>query len=774
MQCGAIFLLLISLLSQSAPAANARSGKGASSPIDAAKDGRLAVRVRLRAEAIPLRRVLRALADETGVRLDVVGSAGDERLVAFVPAASLADVMLAVADLYRLSWSRSGSGERARYQLVKPPAVAQEERDWREQALGQLRARLEEKPRGPQRPAGERPDPWAPVYPAVLPLLRASSTALLRDGYAYLPIAALPAEQRQQLVTVLQPAINDRHAWLQGMLRQEHEQRQAEGGAQPEPQSKAEYSPPPPAETSTLTLELTVRDELTASVGLKTTGGTQFGWFSVSSDSLPAAGLQGYEDRHPTLPTKADEAPEPPADPQADPLARVVDVPVEELPRPGDWISALHRLSDAAGVALYADCYPNYLQGTEWHPRSDYALAGKISAAHALNRLCFPLANRGARKLAVNSFWWRRGDAAFVRSRRWLWESAGVLPTDLLDRLTTSLRATGQIDPRDVPAIASLTALQVQSIGFLDGQWDTWRLAIQLPAQLSLGSRKLLLTSGLTWEKMPPADRALLGRLLSLPPGGSLSRYAARLKTSVSSNAAQGGTLASLTFEAASETGSEQSFVYFPLPGVSATHGLLSQGLQVTLASRDERPVETPRSHRVSTTGGEGGGRRSDGEAIQYRSTQRVSPRHIGELEGGSPGTRTEAVGKPVPAHVLLAGVPVLMDELHEEIVIDEDVGPAHGGYRVLRIVGQPARKDVLLAGLGAEGLLERGRAGGPYQVQALAALPRCRLPVALGRHVHRSFGDPPAGKLSGGDLIRPVSGIREASIGGPVQAVER
>jgi len=60
----------------------------------------------------------------------------------------------------------------------------------------------------------------------------------------------------------------------------------------------------------------------------------------------------------------------------------------------------------------------------------------------------------------------------------------------------------------------------------------------------------------------------------------------------IGTNPAQGGTLVSLQFEA----GPEQSFVHFPLPGVSAASSLPPQGLQVTLASRDERPVETPRS----------------------------------------------------------------------------------------------------------------------------------------------------------------------------------
>jgi hypothetical protein len=592
----AIFLLLISLLLYPVPAANAWSGKSAPPPIDATQDARLAAHVRLRAEAIPLRRVLQALADETGVRLDIAGSAGDERLVTFVPDAPLADVLLAVADLYRLTWSRSGRGERARYQLVKTPTMMQEERDMRERALRQLLVRLGEKLRSPQRPAGERPDPWAGVYPAVVPLLQEHSADLLRDGYAYLPIAALPADQRQPLVAALQPAINERHAWMQDLLRGAREQRRADGDAQADLQVKSEYSPPPAAETSTLTMELTVRDDLAVAVGLKTSGETSYGWFSVSSESLPGSGLKGYEDRHPILPKKADEVPEPPTEPQADRLARVVDVPVEKSPRQGDWMSALRRLSDAAGVAFYADCYPNFLEGIDGHPRSDFAVAGKISVAHALNRLCYPLPNRGAKKLSVNSFWWRRGDAALVRSRRWLWESTAVLPTDLLDRLTASLRATGQIDPGDLPAIASLTGLQVQSVGFLESQWDTWRLAVQVPAQLSLESRKLLLTGGLTWEKMPTADRALLGRLISLPPGGALSRYAARLKTSVGANPSQGGALMGLQFQAGGGAETEESFVHFPLPGVSATSGLPPQGLQVSLVSRDEPPLATPSS----------------------------------------------------------------------------------------------------------------------------------------------------------------------------------
>jgi hypothetical protein len=587
----AAFLLLIGVLSCNAPSVSAPS-RSTSSAVDATRDARLAMRVRLRAEAIPLRRIFRALAEETGVRLAVSGSASDERLVAFVPDASLEEVMLAVADLYRLSWSRGGSAERPSYQLLKAPALAREERALRERSSQQLRERLAEKLRAPQRPAGERPDPWATVYPLVLPLITAHSADLLQDGFAYIPIAALPAEQRGRLVRAMQPLIDTQHVAMQEFVRASRERRRAEGG--PDLEYSVEKRPAPAAESCTITMEVAVRDELTASVGLKTGAGSWSGWFSTSSDGLHGPGVELYRNRGPKLPATADEEPELRPEGRADPLARPVEVAAEKPLHPGDWIGALGRLSDAAGVALYADCYPNYLNGITWHPRSDFTVSGKISVARALNRLCYPLANRGAEKLSVNSFWWRRGDAALIRSGRWLWESAAVLPTDLLDRLITSLRTTRQLDPRDLPAIASLTGLQVQSIGFLDGSRDTWRLAVQLPAGLSLEARKLLLTSGLSWGKMAPGDRALLTRLLLLTSGDALSRYAARLKTAVHSSPAQGGTVVSMEFEATGEAGTEQSIIHLPLPGVGAAPGLPPHGLWVTRALPGDAPPKAP------------------------------------------------------------------------------------------------------------------------------------------------------------------------------------
>jgi hypothetical protein len=372
-----------------------------------------------------------------------------------------------------------------------------------------------------------------------------------------------------------------RHAQLRELARMSRERRQAEGG--PDFVSSAETSPAPTAESSTITMELAVRDELTASVGLKTGVGIHYGWLMASSEGSQAAAMDLYGDLQPKLPAVADREPEQPGEPETDRLARRVEVPAEKAPRAGDWIGALGRLSDASGVAVYADCYPNFLEGIAGHPRSGFAVSGKVSVAHALNRLCFPVANRGTQKLAVSSFWWRRGDAALIRSRRWLWESAAVLPTNLLDQLAASLRATQQINPNDLSAIANLTGLQVQSVGFLDGGWDVWHRAVQVPTRLSLASRQRLLRGGLTWEKMPPGDRVLLERQLSHPPGGSLSRYTVRLKTSVGSNPSQGGTVASMEIEAMGETQMEPVFLHLPLPGVGAAPGLPPQGLEVEM-----------------------------------------------------------------------------------------------------------------------------------------------------------------------------------------------
>src|SRR3712207_5253631 len=78
--------------------ASALPGGAPASAVDPRQDARLARRLTLRSEGIPVRWVLKRLSIETRVGLEVAGTAGDERLVAFVPDAPLAEVMLAIAD----------------------------------------------------------------------------------------------------------------------------------------------------------------------------------------------------------------------------------------------------------------------------------------------------------------------------------------------------------------------------------------------------------------------------------------------------------------------------------------------------------------------------------------------------------------------------------------------------------------------------------------------------------------------------------------------------
>jgi hypothetical protein len=60
------------------------------------------------------------------------------------------------------------------------------------------------------------------------------------------------------------------------------------------------------------------------------------------------------------------------------------------------------------------------------------------------------------------------------------------------------------------------------------------------------------------------------------------------------------------------------------------------------------------------------------------------------------------------------------MEELDEELVVQVNMGAAHGGDRVLGIVRQPAGEEVLLTGTGEERLLDGTGAGAADQIDVL------------------------------------------------------
>lgn len=560
----------------------AHSARPDQAAVDPERDPRLAQRVRVRADGIPVRWVLKALAGKTSVPLDAAGIAGDERLVAFVPEAPLAEVMKEIADLYRLTWSREERGGRLRYLLQKPARLANEERTLREQAFRQVMQRLGAQIRRPQDPdAGTPPESWTTVVPFLAPIVEARAVDILHDGYLYQPIATLPEAQREPLAARMQPVLEENHRIVQFLAKRIRQQREEEGEG---PVFLAGEDQPAEARECTLVVELRIDRELRATVGLKTGAGAYSTWVRAAGDGTEEKALALYRDRHPEVPEAAGGRTIRETQLQMDRWTRPIDPVAGQAGRAGDWIASLRRVSEAAGIAVYADCYQDYRGGPDDHPRAGFSLSGRVVPLQALSAVCYPLAGRGEERLSANSFWWRNGDAALIRSRRWLWESAGVPPADLLDRLTRSLRATGQLSPGDLPALASLTHLQLQCPGFLEGQLDMWHEAVRVPAGLSPAARSMLLSGGLTWERLGPADRTTLVRRFPSAAGVPRDRYSGRLESSVESFPCQGGTVVRLSFQAVGGAGKEDAALFLPLPGVAPGKGLPPVGLSIEAA----------------------------------------------------------------------------------------------------------------------------------------------------------------------------------------------
>lgn len=563
-------LLLAALLTLPALAEPPRP---ASSPLDPARDPRLARKVSLRAEGIPVAWVLKALKGHTGVSVQALGTAGDERLVAFVPEAPVGEVLERIADLYRLTWTREGTGDRATYRLQKRLSDAREEQALRDRAIRQVLERLSGRLRGlpPPEESKSRIEPWTPVYPELLPLLARRGDTLPREGYIRLPIEALPAGDRGRIVSKLAPLLQEQDRRRSVALQQIREDEIARGIP---PEQATHDKPPSEPLQSILTADLQLTQDLQASVGLRTNGDTWYHWFQVRADDLQEPARELYRDRPLRLPNRPGGAAA--AALPGDPLTTPVEIPAGKGDRRGDWIGTLGRISDAAHVAIYADCYPNYLEGGAGHPRASLPGSGRGSVAQSLDALCYPAVEAGRWKSSPNAFWWRRGNAALVRSCRWIWEEQTVIPAGFLESVIRSVRNTGGLTAADVPGLANLSFWQLQQGDFVARNLDDWRRAVRIPAQLSAPARQSLLTGRLTWRELPAPEQAALGRLL---PGEDLAGFEARLGTNVQEHPAQGGTVLNVSFFATPMRGAHP--FYLPLPGVAPVKGLPARGLEV-------------------------------------------------------------------------------------------------------------------------------------------------------------------------------------------------
>lgn len=530
--------------------------------VDPKRDPRLTRRVKLGFRAIPVSWVLKSLSEQTGVTMRAIGRAGDERLVAFAPETPLAEVMDSIADLYRLQWSRDGKSDPPRYRLEKSSRAARDEQSLREKAIAQVLQRLSGRLRGEGPPAGAktRPETWAPLYREVLPLLASRGGVLTRDGFLRLPIGRLPEGERDRVLFKLAPLLKEEDARRSFALQQFREDEIARGI--PPEQATMDKPPSDPLRT-TLAADLHLAQSLQVSVGLRTDGETWYYWFHAEADNLEEASRALYEGRSIRRPQTPGGA-EIPVDPR-DPLTQPVELKRDESARAGDWIAALQRLSEASGTPIYTDCYGNYLEGAAGHPRGKLPSAGRGSVVQVLDTLCFPSAPQGRWHSRPNSFWWRKNNAALVRSGRWIWESETAPPAALLERAVAGVRKGGGLAPEALDDLAGLTFFQLQQGDSITRRLDDWQRAIRIPAQLSFHAKQALLSGGLEGPHLGPPDQLTLTRLL---PGEDLSAFKARLRTEVQDHPAQGGPVLVVHFFAAPMKGANP--YYLPLPGIAA------------------------------------------------------------------------------------------------------------------------------------------------------------------------------------------------------------
>lgn len=540
--------------------------------VDPGRDPRLAVKLELRSRGIPVSRVLSAIQRETGVSLSAAGKVGDERLVAFERGASLATVMGHLADLYRLRWTRETQAGKLRYRLEKPSTWEREEQALRSRALREVFTQLAQSLRapagGPAIPG--RREQWQPLFPEVLPLLAAREAELIRQGYVYLPAGRLGEPVRGRLLEKLTPVLKKSDEERTAALLRFREEEIARGI--PADQATAD-KPPSRPENSTVTAELYVDRFPRATAGLRTDTDTWYSWVFAGGDDLCDEGTALYADRKPRGPGGSPAAPPAGA---ADRFERMLPLPVQPPIAEKDWIGALERLADTAGIGLYTDCYHYFNHGLPGPPRGGFSLPQQGSVAQVLDRLCRPVENSGTQILAANSFWWRRGDTALVRSRNWLWETPAVLPADLLGRLGASMARHRTVSPADLAALAELEGLQVQSLGAMGGQQDFWLRGIRVPARLSLASRQALLGDGVTWGQLAPAERALAASLLSIAEDELPPTARARISAKIRNGDAQGAPVLALTAWPFGQRGGRH--LQLPLPGYVLAPELRPQG----------------------------------------------------------------------------------------------------------------------------------------------------------------------------------------------------
>lgn len=411
-------LLPIAALSQEnpPPAAGSAATIGTAS-VDPRRDPRLAQRVTIRAEGVPLTHVLTALGQRIGVTLEVVGRPAGERVIAFVPEAPAAEVMLALADLHRLTWVRETREAGPVYRLLKTPAAASLESDLR---LRSLRAMVE---KASQPEARAARTPREALFDRHNSAVRGALRTLTGDQWRQLlagrpltaPLRSLPEASRRAITESMEPILRQLDMEVDRAYAAIREKYVAEGREVPARLNQLQHSKRPNETEYQLEVEIRQMRQPELWVRMETPDGTGYTPLILSCErALPGTGEVLYADRGIRLRTGV-PATEPPSDGL---FGKPVPArpPLKELPTAG-WKSTLAELSTLTGLPFYSDDYIDELEhrgSFRVLPRPDQTLGSFLDS----------LASPGA--YASAGFWWRRGNAILFRSRSWLWESEKV------------------------------------------------------------------------------------------------------------------------------------------------------------------------------------------------------------------------------------------------------------------------------------------------------------------------------------------------------------
>lgn len=538
-----------------------------------APDLRLRQPIHLRSEARPVGQVLERISAATGIRLSADPAAAKERLVAFVPDRPVSEVMACLAELYRGEWRRTNTGNGPEYQLYRPTETLREEAALREagfrQALAPLLQRMQSLAADGPGDGSRKLDlgngevvrvgvGTRPLFQVAMPLVEAQLPRLQQEGYVYQPISAYPPEVRERLVLVLQPWLDAHHQAIQAIQRNLVEQDRAQGKTPP----NFPPSQPSRAEQCSLVLELQYKEGLAATVGLRAPGDRYLPWYTGSGVAVGDDGASLYARHHPRPLSGGEASPTLPA--PDDPFNTPVQVEIKEAIR-DRWVQSLGVLAERAGIPVYADWYAPRGILPEGHGLAPDALSGKVPVHAALNRLC-GITNTAKPGAEWRRFWWRKGSAALVRSRSWLWDAEAALPADLTERLGRSLRASRRISPAEVTVLGTLSALQVFGIQTSPGGLDAWRSAVQLPAGFTLSARERLLQGGVSGDTLLPADRLRLTSQLRPDEVGTENRYAAALESSLETRIGTTLPVAALRLRATLGNRESTAWVEVPLP----------------------------------------------------------------------------------------------------------------------------------------------------------------------------------------------------------------